>query len=443
MGVRDWLARFTRKENPVSKLIALMTGPGQPVWTPQRFDALAKEGYARNVWVYKCVDMIAKAVAGVPWLVFRVNRLGDRRELNDPNHPLVKLLRRPNPRQGQARFFVEVTSFLLLDGNSYVVAVGPRRSEPREMWPMRPDRMKPIAGSDRMVQGYEYEVGSRKARFDAEEVLHLTLFNPTEDYYGLAPTTVAARSIDMDNAADAWNTALLQNRARPDGALTVEGKLHPDVRDDLERQIQEKYSGKNNAGRPLLLDGGMKWQQIGFSPADMDWTNLKSITRLQICTAFGVPPELLGDHEHATYSNYQEARKGFYHETVLPLLDYIRDELNAWLAPRFGERIVIDYDIDAIEAIQEDREKVWKMAMEAADKGLLKVNEARFMMNHDDVEGGDVRLVPVNRIPVGPDAEQEEPDDVDDDRQEGEGRESEEQDENNGMNGGEIPFGLR
>lgn len=435
MGVRDWFARLARKENPVAKLIALVTGPGDPAWTPQRFDALAKEGYAQNVWVYKCVDMIAKAVAGVPWLVFKVNRLGDRREITDPNHPLVKLLRRPNPRQGQARFFTEVTSYLLLAGNSYIVAVGPESGPPKELWVQRPDRMRPIPGTDRMVRSYEYEVGGRKKEFDADDVLHLTLFNPVEDFYGLAPTTVAARSIDMDNAADAWNTALLQNRARPDGALVVEGTLHPDVRDELERQIREKFAGKHNAGRPLLLSGGMKWQQIGFSPADMDWTKLKSITRLQICTAFGVPPELLGDHEHATYSNYQEARKGFYHETVLPLLDYLRDELNAWLVPRFGNNLVIDYDADAIEAIQEDRKQVWDMAMNAVDKGVLTINEARFMMGHEDVDGGDVRLMPVNKIPVGPDAEEEEePGNV------GDRQEDAEQDEGSATKGGGTPF---
>lgn len=438
MGVRDRLVQWlSRKENPVARAIALVMGPGQPAWTPQRFDALAKEGYAQNVWVYKCVDMIAKAVAGVPWLVFRVNRLGDRREITDLNHPLVKLLRRPNPRQGQARFFTEVTSYLLLAGNSYVVAVGPRSGAPKELWVQRPDRMKPVPGTDRLVQGYEYEFGGRTAQFDPEEVLHLTLFNPVEDFYGLAPTTVAARSIDMDNAADAWNTALLQNSARPPGALTTDKNLTPDEMNELRKQFQERYAGPNNAGRPLVLSGGLSWQQIGFSPSDMDWVKLKSITRLQICTAFGVPPELLGDHEHATYSNYKEARKGFYHETVLPLLDYIRDELNGWLVPRFGNNLVIDYDADAIEAIQEDRKQVWDMAMNAVDNGILTVNEARFMMGHEDVDGGDVRLVPVNKVPVGPDAEEEEAQEDTGDQQE-----DAKYDEKSAAKGGEIPFAV-
>lgn len=412
MGVRDRLAAWlARKENPVAKLIVHFFGLGDPVWTEQDFYNLSKEGFAQNVWVYKCVDITAQAVAGVPWLVYERKRSGGLREIEDPRHPLVRLLSRPNPTQGRASFFYALTAYLRLAGNSYIAGVGPKTGpnagQFRELWPLRPDRVEVLPHPTKLVGGYVYRVNGEKKKFEAEHVLHLKQFHPIDDFYGLSTIQVAARSVDLDNAADSWNTSLLQNQARPPGALMTEKNLTPDEFNELRKQFEEKYAGARNAGRPLILSGGLKWQQIGLSPTDMDWVKLKSITRLQICTAFGVPPELLGDHEHATYSNYQEARKGFYHETILPLLDFIRDELNAWLTPRFGDRLYLDYDIDAIEAIQEDREKVWTMALDAVRTGVLTINEARNLMGYDDADGGDVRLVPANAIPEGPDADED------------------------------------
>lgn len=373
---------------------------GHPVWTPRDYGHLAHESYEANATVFACVNTIARAVAGVPWLLYQLpaSPWGRIEEIED--HPLLELIERPNPWQGQAAFFESLVGFLLLSGNSYVLAVGPERGMPRELYLLRPDRVQVLPDERNLVRGYRYTVNGIPHDYVNGEVLHIRLFHPRNDWYGLSPVEAAARHVDQDNAATAWNTALLQNMARPPGALVTEHNLEETQFRRLQEQIEQRYSGAKNAGRPLLLEGGLDWKQFGLSPADMDWLNGQKLSGRRIASVFGVPPELIGDSESKTYSNYKEARKALYQETVLPLLDRIRDDLNAWLVPRFGQRLWLDYDRDEIEAIQEDRETVWRRAIDAVKAGVITPNEARAMLGYDEVPGGDVLLVAANMMPL-------------------------------------------
>jgi phage portal protein BeeE len=121
----------------------------------------------------------------------------------------------------------------------------------------------------------------------------------------------------------------------------------------------------------------------------MAWLEGLKFSGREIAIAFGVPPELIGDNSNKTYSNYGEARMAFYLETVLPLMDFLRDELNNWLTPLYGDSYYLDYDRDEIEAIQEDRKEVWSRANKSFASGLLTKNEAREMIGYESVEGGD------------------------------------------------------
>lgn len=389
---------FQKQSQTTRAIVAMMLG--QPVWTPRNYASFAKEGYQNNVYVYASVRQIAMAVAGIPWIVYRQSRRGKVEELDD--HPLAKLLQRPNPWQGGSRFFENLTAFLILSGNSYIEAVGPERGAPRELYVLRPDRMKVVPGNAQQpVAGYQYTVGGTTANFKPEEILHLRLFNPLDDWYGMSPIEAAARSIDQNNESRAWNVALLQNSARPPGALVAEQELQEEQFNRLKEQIKEQYSGAKNAGRPLLLEGGLDWKEMGLSPADMHWLEGLKLSAREIAIAFGVPPELIGDSENKTYSNWSESRKAFYEETVLPLMDWLRDELNNWLAPQFGDdRIYLDYDRDEIEALQEDRAEVWDRALKAVEKGVLTPNEARVLLGYEEVPGADVLMIPGNMMPL-------------------------------------------
>ena len=283
--------------------------------------------------------------------------------------------------------------------------------------------MKVVAGSRGLPSAYLYSVGGSSKRWEADiktgesMIRHLKTFNPLDDWYGQSPLEAAARAVDLRNAADDHNNALLHNGARPSGALvydprdkTTSDRLKPDQFDRLKTQMEEQYQGAGNAGRPMLLEGGLRWEQMGLSPIDLDFLNAKNTSSRDISLAFGVPPQLLGIPGDSTFSNYQEARLALWEETVIPLLKHLRDELNLWLAPMFGAGLELDFDLDDVPALALRRQA----RMEAFDKvSFLTVNEKRESAGWDKVDGGDVVLVPATLLPLGaaPEPEEEPEDD--------------------------------
>jgi HK97 family phage portal protein len=353
------LFRREQKQSAAGAVIA-MTMVGKPVWTPRNYQALAQEGFAKNAVAYRCVRMIAEACAAVP---LRVEYEGRRA----PDHPLQKLIERPNPEQGGADLREAVYGGLQTAGNAYVEAAFLDEAAPGELWSLRPDRMKVVPGRSGWPEAYEYSTGSAKTVIgrDGEgwlKVLHLKLWHPLDDWYGLSPLEAAAFSIDVHNASGAWNKALLDNAARPSGALVYGSKASERLTEDqfarLKDQLADTYSGQDNAGRPLLLEGGLDWKPMSLSPADMDFIQGKNAAAREIALAFGVPAQLLGIPGDNSYANYKEANAAFWRNAVLPLAEKTTRSLSAWLEVKFpGARIV--NDIEALPALSAERDALW------------------------------------------------------------------------------------
>jgi HK97 family phage portal protein len=173
-------------------------------------------------------------------------------------------------------------------------------------------------------------------------------------------------------------------------------KLSDDNFQRLKAQIEEQYSGSGNAGRPMLLEGGLDWKAMGLSPTDMGIIESKYSSARDVALALGVPPQLLGIPGDNTYSNYAEARLAFWEDTALPMLDYIIQDWNAWLAAPYG--VEIRADVDSIPAIADKRSKLWDMANTSTD---LTINERRAMKGYEPIVGGDVLLVSPMNVPLG------------------------------------------
>ncbi|MEA2836917.1 MAG: hypothetical protein QOD89_1467, partial [Bradyrhizobium sp.] len=212
--LRQLLAPPETKSSRTARLVAFENG-GRARWTPRDYTGLAREGYLRNAIVHRSVRLIAENAAACQFLVFEGAAERDA-------HPLDRLLTRPNPRQDGGAFFEMLYAHLLLAGNAYVEAVA-LGEEVRELYALRPDRIKLVPGADGWAEAYEYTVGGRSVRFDQHAsqlppILHLTFFHPLDDHYGLAPIEAAAVAVDTHNSAARWNKALLDNAARPSGA---------------------------------------------------------------------------------------------------------------------------------------------------------------------------------------------------------------------------------
>lgn len=346
-------------------LVALFEA-GRPRWTPRDYAALAREGFAKNAIAYRAVRLIAEAVAAMPLVLYEGSR-----ELDD--HPLLDLIARPNPRQSGCDLIEAATGHLLISGNAYFECVLVAR-KPRELFALRPDRMKVVPGAEGWPEAYEYSVAGKSVRFSMSEtpppILHLSLFNPLDDHYGLSPIEAAASAIDVHNAASSWNKALLDNAARPSGALVYSagGNLSEEQFERLKSELEAHYQGSANAGRPLLLEGGLDWKALSLSPKDMDFVEAKRTAAREIALAFGVPPMLLGIPGDNTYSNYAEANRSFYRATVVPMALRIFNAVAQWLAPALGEGLRLAPDLDQVEALAPERASLWK-----------RVNDATFL----------------------------------------------------------------
>lgn len=349
---------------------------GRAVWTPRDYAALAREGYQTNAIVHRCVRLVAESAAQVGVSV----RIGGREM---PDHPLNALLAQPNARQAAGAFLETVYGHLLVAGNAYIEAVT-LNGELRELHALRPDRMRVVPGRDGWAEAYDYTVGGESVRFrqDGESlppILHLSMFHPLDDHYGLPPMEAAARALDIHNAAGAWNKALLDNAARPSGALVYAGPEGTSLTDSqferLKTELEESFQGSRNAGRPLLLEGGLDWKPLSLSPKEMDFIEAKAAAAREIALAFGVPPLLLGLPGDSTHANYAEANRALWRQTVIPLVRRTLGSMAGWLEGAFEADLAIEPDLDAIEELAEDREKLWSRVLAAGD--LLTEAEKR------------------------------------------------------------------
>jgi HK97 family phage portal protein len=365
---------------PEGKTLQMLTSVrelGEAQWTARSFASLAQEGFARNPIVHRCVRLIAEGASRVP---LRVDDDGKRLS----EHPLLGLLARPNPRQSGSELLEAAYAYLQTAGNAYLRAAT-SDGEVKGIFCLRPDRMRVVLGPDGWPKAYAYSTtkgGTETLQLDAapvSDVLHMALFHPLDDHYGLSPLEAAQQSLDLHNAAARWNKALLDNSARPSGALVYSagsGHLTDEQFKRLKGELEAAFQGAAHAGRPMVLEGGLDWKSIAISPKDMDFVEAKHVAAREIALAFGVPPMLLGIPGDNTYSNLAEANRSLWRQTIVPLVKRVADDLSFWLAQGFGGVKLVP-DFDEIEALAEDQASRWARIGSA---GFLNDEEKRAML---------------------------------------------------------------
>ena len=373
------------------------------------YEDLATDGYSENAIVYRCVNEIANNASRVKINLFRGDQEVD-------NHPLLDLLYKPSPTMSQVEYFQSVYSYLLIAGNNYMLSVGGDNTPPTELYNLRPDRIKIRTGTRAMPVAYDYMLkGQVVESYEVDQatgsskVKHIKLFNPLDDYYGMSPIQASSVDIDQHNLANKHNVNLLQNGARPSGAVIFNPKdetgghvqLTDVQRNQLMNDVNQRFSGTGNAGKPMLLEGDFDWKEMGLSPKDMDFIQLKNMSAKDIALVYGVPSQLIGIPDSQTYSNFAEAKLALYNETIIPLLDRIQGDMNEWLVPMFNEQgLELRYDIDSIPAMAEQRKRVFESVTAGVRDGILTRNEAREQLGYEPIEGADSLLVQANLMPL-------------------------------------------
>ena len=349
-----------KKASATGRVVAWGTS-GRVAWSARDLVSLAKTGFQGNPMGFRAVKLISEAAAALPLVLQDDQRRYD-------THPVLDLIRRPNGAQGRAELFEAIYGHLLLSGNAYIEAVPGMAKLPGELHVLRSDRMALVPGADGWPVAYDYSVGGRTHRFGmgdgAQPICHIKTFHPQDDHYGFSPLQAAAVAIDVHTSASAWSKALLDNAARPSGAIIYKGadgqsQLTNDQYDRLVGEMEQHHQGARNAGRPMLLEGGLDWKPMGFSPSDMEFQKTKEAAGREIAIAFGVPPMLMGIPGDATYANYQEANRAFFRLTVLPLAARVTAGISHWLTVFSGEAVELRPDLDQIPALAAERDQQW------------------------------------------------------------------------------------
>ncbi|MGB3754227.1 MAG: phage portal protein [Parerythrobacter sp.] len=324
---------------------------------PFEYTRALREGFLANPVVSRAVRIVSEGCGSAP--------------LDAPAPELAALLGTTSAGQSLVE---TIASHLLLHGNAYVQVMKDGAGTPVELFALRPERITVKAAADGWPVAFEYRLGAQTVTLPLEDeagwpnVLHIRSFHPGDDHYGAGALQAADTAVAIHNAASEWNRALLANAARPSGALVYQSGdsegLSTEQYDRLKAELTNAYQGQANAGRPMLLEGGLAWQSMALSPADMDFATLKASAARDIALAFGVPPMLLGIPGDNTYSNYREANRALWRLTLLPLADKILRGLSQGLAPWFQDA-KLAVDLDHVPALSEDRERLWSQVTEA------------------------------------------------------------------------------
>jgi HK97 family phage portal protein len=286
----------------------------------------------------------------------------------------------------QAGLIEGIAAQVMLHGNAFVHVVATAKGQPGELFCLRPERVTVETDARGWPTAYLYKVRSQISRFAVRDalartqVIHVKALNPGDDHLGLGCLDAAIAAASVHNRATRWNKALLDNAARPSGALTFEpgdgSTLTETQFRRLRAEMDDSFSGSGNAGRPLLLEGGLKWQPLSLTPADMDFIRLKEAAARDVALAFGVPPVLLGLPGDSTYANLREAGRALYRQTVMPLTQRIIDGLANGLSDWFGP-VRLAIDVDQVSELAEDRERLWQQVGAAT---FLSEGEKREML---------------------------------------------------------------
>ena len=340
--------------------------------SPFQYEKSVREGFLSNPVAQRAVRIVAEGIGSA--------------QLDCGDQSLGKLLSATSAGQS---LIETLASHLLLHGNGFIQIMKDGSGKPVELFALRPERIRIISSDDGWPCEYAYKLADRTVSIPIDDengwpnIIQLKAFNPVDDHYGASSLQAAEQAVAIHNAASEWNRALLENAARPSGALVHEtdenGGLTPEQFSRLREELTQAFSGHGNAGRPMLLEGGLKWQSLSMSPADMDFATLKSAAARDIALAFGVPPMLLGLPGDNTYANYREANRALWRQSLLPLAGKILSGIQEGLAPWFpGASVAID--LNSITALSEDRERLWK---QVASAEFLSNAEKRKMLGID------------------------------------------------------------
>ena len=398
-------------------------------------DTYINKGYRFNSTVYSIVNLLAKTASAIPFQVYEVKSDNDLKryksmssgiydgnsmlnskllqkkalvEVDDTE--LHELLNRPNPAQSYNSWIQEIVAFGALTGNRYIYGISPdtgvNQGKYQELYVL-PSQVVEIHSGGLMQPVKEYTLEYNGThRIPAEFICHIKNYNPYYDgsgshLYGMSPLKAGLRSMDANNEALTTGVKYLQNQTARGMLVSDEGDITEGQAKALKDKFRHTYQGSDNAGDVIITPKKLSWVNFGLNASDLSLIEQYNSTIKDLCNVYNVPVQLLNNTDSATYNNMKEAKKALYQNAVIPELIKIREELNRWLTPKYGDKLYIDFDFQAIPELQEETEKV---VQQMSQSWWITPNEKRAAMNYG-VDEENARLneyyVPANLLPMG------------------------------------------
>lgn len=384
------------KARVTQRIVALM----QPTWPygvrpeywDRTFENYVKEGYKKNEIIYACVNTTANTASSVAL------RVHDREsDVLMPDHPLQLLINRPNRMMSEYDFWSWSLTDQMLGGVAYWQKIRNQAGQVIEMWPIRPDYVKPDVEVNAGLTDYRIRINGIDLESVARtDMVSFPLPDPLNLFDHLSPVEVISRTADVDNSITDFIKMLMERGAMPPGILSSKLKLRDGDVEDIRRRWAERYGGYANWMQPAVLDSDATYQRIGLTMDEMQFEGLDGRNETRICMVYQIPPILVGGTfglSRSTFSNYAEARKQWWEDSLSGKYKKLLDGLQTQLADEYKDQPVLKWDFSNVSALQESRDGTWTRATTAFTNSVITRNEARKEMGLPDVGAeGDVFL---------------------------------------------------
>ena len=358
--------------------------------TPNPY-SLAQMGYRTNELVYTCIQTRAQALAEAKLKVYRL----EDEELAQVDHPMMELMKAPTPGLSEQEFWQVVETYLLIAGFSAWEKERNNKGEVIRLWPMRPDWCSFIRGQQKPIAAIRYQPwGMQFADIPIEDIVLFQYFDPLYPLLkGYSPTMTALDLIDTDNTATKVIRTFLNNGNFLGGVLTTEQALADAEAERIKTRWRQEHGTSESAGDIAVLGKGVSFEPYSMTFKEATFPELDSRSEARICMVFRVPPMLIGAKigvDRSTYSNYKEARQGFYESTISAEWQFLAGQLQEQLLPDYrSQGLICEFDTSKVKALQEDRNAQVERAIKLYQSGVAKLNEARkeAMLSALDAEG--------------------------------------------------------
>ncbi len=347
------------------------------------------QSYGQIGWLFGCVSLIATSVAEVEWHLFK----GDK-ELD--NHPLLDLINKVNPFQTRYQFFLMLQTYRTLVGEAFI-ALNYKGSQPYEMWLAAPQNMTVVPDPQSYIKGYFYQAGATKIPFTPQEIIYICSPNPVNPMRGMGVVQPISTDLQNEKYATRYTNKLFYNDATPGFILEIPEMYTAEQRKEYQEDWDTRHKGWGNARKTGFLWGGAHATNVTMTNKDMDFTELRKLSKEVILGACHVPTSLMGLAEVGSRARAEADEYIFAKRVVKPALQGIKESFNEQLCPLFGDDLTLDFD----NPVPQNKEADDTSTRANFTAGIITREEARPKLGYDpEAASGETYMIPFSLSPL-------------------------------------------